>query len=671
MGLPLPLPIRLTWTRSNLEKVKSLHLPVEGLLVPIPIRRSLAEHNELPGPLCGKRINRPTSDSSCSNLLKHAASCVKKKHDQDHTRTLGSLGVTGTGDIDPREVTQKCAIWCAEAARPFSALEDNSLKSILHPTVLKNLPNRRMVSKAIHVFYTVVQEAFKLELKSHTGALYLGLDAWQSPNGFDILGIVVYWLNERAGLQSMPLDFIKLSRSHTGKYLAETVQLVVEKFGIASKIYGIVSDNASNNEVMVNELKNLKWPHFKGQPQWIRCFAHILNLIAKAILRPFGPQKRNQKETSDLADRSESDSETESSDCEEQIALYTKGSEVVISDSEDNDLGDSDGITKEADSEELDTNDIQQLSDEDEDVDKYTSSSCRQTLTKFRAIARKLKKSPNSKATFIKLCIEKKCDKPHTIERDVCTRWNSTLIQLNSIIRCHSAIIEWQKDKKYGLARKYQINERDIKLAIDLAAILQPLLEITLQVSLAGSPRLSHVVVFIDQITEHLSTIIAQESYAPVLRNACRGGLQLTNKYYTLTDCSPLYRVAMILHPSFKDEYFKIAGWDQKWIDDAISHTREMWINHYKPKPIPTASKSVDPKSKHPTGFLSQLGAASAARSGNSSTDPLDIWLSGALVLDGSDPIDALEWWLQQKRGGNTYGGLLTMALDVLSCPVF
>jgi hypothetical protein len=49
-----------------------------------------------------------------------------------------------------------------------------------------------------------------------------------------------------------------------------------------------------------------------------------------------------------------------------------------------------------------------------------------------------------------------------------------------------------------------------------------------------------------------------------------------------------------VLHPSFKDEYFKIAGWDKEWIDDVISHTREMWINHYKPKPIPTASKSVN-----------------------------------------------------------------------------
>jgi hypothetical protein len=29
------------------------------------------------------------------------------------------------------------------------------------------------------------------------------------------------------------------------------------------------------------------------------------------------------------------------------------------------------------------------------------------------------------------------------------------------------------------------------------------------------------------------------------LRNACRAGLQLTNNYYTLTDCWPLYQVAI------------------------------------------------------------------------------------------------------------------------------
>ncbi|PLW56673.1 hypothetical protein PCANC_05143 [Puccinia coronata f. sp. avenae] len=180
-----------------------------------------------------------TTDQEELSQAKQIASTAKK-HNKDHVQTLGLLGITGTGDIDLRKVTQKCAIWCAEAAQPFSPLEERSLKSILHPTVLKNLPSQHVVSKAIHILYAAVQEEFKLELKNHKGALYLGLDAWQSPNGFNILGIVVYWLNKRSSgkhkLASMPLDFIKLSHSHTGEYLAKTVQMVFEKFGIASKI---------------------------------------------------------------------------------------------------------------------------------------------------------------------------------------------------------------------------------------------------------------------------------------------------------------------------------------------------------------------------------------------------------------------------------------------------
>jgi hypothetical protein len=38
-----------------------------------------------------------------------------------------------------------------------------------------------------------------------------------------------------------------------------------------------------------------------------------------------------------------------------------------------------------------------------------------------------------------------------------------------------------------------------------------------------------------------------------------------------------------VLHPSFKDEYFKLAKWNSEWIDKAIRLTREMWEAHYKP----------------------------------------------------------------------------------------
>ncbi|KAH9453343.1 hypothetical protein Pst134EA_024219 [Puccinia striiformis f. sp. tritici] len=246
---------------------------------------------------CGGKISRPTHDTSCGNLNKHVATCLRRQSEASTTQSLLSLGITATGLINPKEVPQLCA----EAARPFQALVDASHKAILHPTVLKHLPTRKAVSKDIHLLYSAIQDDYRSVLKAHKGALYLGVDAWQSPNGFDILGIVIYRLKEEEKgdfeLEAMPLDFVQLCESHSGEYMAQTVQMVVENLEFRTsevplQICGIVSNNATNNGVMVRELKRLKWARFKGDTQWIRCFAHVLNLIVQGILRPFGTQKK-------------------------------------------------------------------------------------------------------------------------------------------------------------------------------------------------------------------------------------------------------------------------------------------------------------------------------------------------------------------------------------------
>ncbi|OAV94060.1 hypothetical protein PTTG_02866 [Puccinia triticina 1-1 BBBD Race 1] len=162
---------------------------------------------------CGIKINCPTADSSCSNLNKHASLCIQKQCETKSSHSLGSLGISGTGDLQAKEVPQLCAVWCAEAARPFLALTDPSHKAILHITVLKNLPRPQDVSKHIHILYSVIQSNYRGVLSEHKGALYLGVDAWQSPNGFDILGTVVYQLAEAGpkdiSLEAMPLDFVR------------------------------------------------------------------------------------------------------------------------------------------------------------------------------------------------------------------------------------------------------------------------------------------------------------------------------------------------------------------------------------------------------------------------------------------------------------------------------
>ncbi|KNE89643.1 hypothetical protein PSTG_16909 [Puccinia striiformis f. sp. tritici PST-78] len=607
---------------------------------------------------CGKHINWPAYENSTTNLAKHVAGCLKKQQDDLTSQKLVALGVSGTGDIDPREVPQLCAIWCAEGARPFSALGEDAHRGILHPVVLKVLPTRKAVLRDIGMLYTAVQKSFIDTLKKHQGAMYLGLDTWQSPNGLDVLGTVIYRLvqggDDGFRLEAVPLDFVRLKERYTGVYLAEIVRTIVEKFGVQNRICGIVTDNATNNQAMVDEMKKFKWPRFKGEAQWVRCFAHILNLIVQVILRPFGSHKKKTGTSSNVNARDSDEEDSDGHDLEDQIEILNREPGESEDEDDGNDSPPKGGLASELIDEnevELEIDDVVELSDEEDD-DRYSSRSCKETLAKFGVIARKLNKSPNSKALFVDICKDKNCLKPHNVERDLRTQWNSTLMQLSSILRCSKSILEWQKDKRHGTLRAYHINHADLDLAQDLADILQIFLEITLQV--------------------HLSTAISDQRdiYSPALRNACRAVLQLTNKYYTLTDCSPLYRVAMVLHPSFKDEYFKLAKWQPEWIVESIRITREMWELHYKPSPQSAPSKPSNPRAKPQTGVLAGLSGASEARQGTTSTDPLNVWLAGGLTLDDEgQPVNPLKWWIKQGCAGNTHGGLLQMALDVLSCP--
>ncbi|KNE99076.1 hypothetical protein PSTG_07727 [Puccinia striiformis f. sp. tritici PST-78] len=105
---------------------------------------------------------------------------------------------------------------------------------------------------------------------------------------------------------------------------------------------------------------------------------------------------------------------------------------------------------------------------------------------------------------------------------------------------------------------------------------------------------------------------------------------------------------------------------------DCASHIRlaqDMWVSHYKPRSSTTPTAAPTTSTQPVTGLLAGLSSPAAARGGNSSTDVLDTWLAGALVLNADAPVNPLKWWIKQRRIGNTHGGLVNMALDLLSCP--
>jgi hypothetical protein len=65
---------------------------------------------------------------------------------------------------------------------------------------------------------------------------------------------------------------------------------------------GITCDNASNNDTFIEELVDLL-PNFPGAANCCQCFLHIVNLIAKTLLKQYDVPKKKAEEALDEAEQ--------------------------------------------------------------------------------------------------------------------------------------------------------------------------------------------------------------------------------------------------------------------------------------------------------------------------------------------------------------------------------
>lgn len=84
-----------------------------------------------------------------------------------------------------------------------------------------------------------------------------------------------------------------------------------------AKLLGVTCNNTSNNDQMIERMADLI-PGFGGQMTRVRCFAHILNFIAKSLILQFDvPSESEAKEAA--IDKEELRELAEGSEIEEQI----------------------------------------------------------------------------------------------------------------------------------------------------------------------------------------------------------------------------------------------------------------------------------------------------------------------------------------------------------------
>ena len=363
----------------------------------------------------------------------------------------------------------------------------------------------------------------------------------------------------------------------------------------------------------------------------VRCFNHTLQLSAKTLLRPFNPA---------LGKVADDDGAGNLDD--------------LLDMEEDNEEGEEDD----------DLPDVPDIDDIDDDIDELDNldADSREKLIADTAIVRamvsKLRQLSFSiiRSTTIALpawrryCKELNL-KSRILPRDVVTRWNSTYYMLSFAFKYRAAIDAMTADKSLKL-RKFELEDEEWLIVEDLVSILMQYKNATLFFS-QDTAGVAAVIPAMDRLSDSLNQR-TRKVYHPSITVAMKLARKKMDRYYSLTDSSNTYHIAMVLHPGMKLEYFRNQRWEEEWIEEAGNLVREEYHAKYEKE---ITSEPVRETST--AGFLS-FGDLSVA------TRPRASEIQAYLSLPVEAVKDPLEWWANNKH---VYPNLHRMALDYLSIP--
>ncbi|KAF8548523.1 hypothetical protein OG21DRAFT_1380637, partial [Imleria badia] len=116
--------------------------------------------------------------------------------------------------------------------------------------------------------------------------------------------------------------------------------------------------------------------------------------------------------------------------------------------------------------------------------------------------------------------------------------------------------------------RKFELTDQEWLVVEQLHNVLKVLKDATLFFS-RSTPSLATVIPAMDHIDKKFTTYSRDRKYLPTIRSAVTLAKKTLDRYYSLTNHSEVYRIAMVLHPRHKLAYFKAANWPDEWINTA------------------------------------------------------------------------------------------------------
>ncbi|GAB7336407.1 hypothetical protein MBLNU13_g09125t1 [Cladosporium sp. NU13] len=126
------------------------------------------------------------------------------------------------------------------------------------------------------------KETIEKSLSRAASSITISFDNWTADNGLDFLGVTANYLDASLCPRAILLGLRDTRGSHSGESIAEEVLRVINDFDIAEKVEYFMADNATANDRAVRVLSgslDIDPVHDR-----LRSGAHVINLVAKAVL---------------------------------------------------------------------------------------------------------------------------------------------------------------------------------------------------------------------------------------------------------------------------------------------------------------------------------------------------------------------------------------------------
>ena len=112
--------------------------------------------------------------------------------------------------------------------------------------------------------------------------LSIALDCWTSPFSQAFMAITGYFIDADWVYREVLLDFTPIHGAHTGVNLSSILMETLIKHRIEDQVFGLTTDNASNNKTLVDSLQQA----LSDNVIIIRipCLAHVIQLSLNQLL---------------------------------------------------------------------------------------------------------------------------------------------------------------------------------------------------------------------------------------------------------------------------------------------------------------------------------------------------------------------------------------------------